>query len=338
MPQHLRNTIEKMLSASHQKSTEIHIKEKKGTQEPVSSRKKLSPIRDMNLTPVDNNLRKNLVLNLSKAVYTSRENEANTSRSNLSTRRQANYIIERDERHPKGKKMMTRGKDLMCLDEETFKSSSHLHLTTMEITPDHQSSLEFKIEKLPKNISLFKHLIELKLDTNDLTDLPVEIGQLKSLERMSLSNNSLENLPPTFEKLDKLTSLHLSNNKFKDIPLCVFKLKGLTFLDVSSNKISTIDKNVLNVKNTLRTFLLYGNLIRKIEDWMGELTNLEDLWLGTNCLVEIPLSLTKAKKLDWTQRYLSTILDGNHIERPPLPVCRVGFNAIKNWYEKQKKH
>jgi hypothetical protein len=326
-----------MLSASQQNPTEIHMKEKKPKQESITSRKKLSPIRDLTLTPVDDSIRKGLVINLTKA-YTARESEVNTSRSNQSTRRSTNYIIERDERHPKGKKMMTRGKDLMSLDEETFKANSHLYLTCMEITPDHQSSLEFKIDKLPKNINLFKHLIELKLDTNDLRELPVEIGQLRSLERVSLSNNNFENLPTSFEKLEKLTSLHLSNNKLKQLPLCVFKLKRITFLDVSSNKISTIDKNVLNVKNTLKTFLLYGNLIRKIEEWMCELTNLEDLWLGTNSIKEIPLSLTKAKKLDWSQRYLSTILDENPIEKPPLPVCRIGFNAIKDWYAKQKKN
>jgi hypothetical protein len=68
---------------------------------------------------------------------------------------------------------------------------------------------------------------------------------------------------------------------------------------------------------------------------MSELVNLEDLWLGTNSIQEVPLSLTKAKKLDWAHRYLSTILDENPIEKPPLPVCRIGFKAIKNWYEKQ---
>jgi Leucine-rich repeat (LRR) protein len=238
----------------------------------------------------------------------------------------------------KSKMIMSKGKDLKFLNEDSFKTfscnSESSMYSSLDLSPDHQSGLNFKIEKIPKNISLLKNLKELKLDTNDLRVLAPEIGDLLQLERLSLSNNNLTMLPDTLGNMINLQSLHLANNKFKKIPHCIFNMHKLVFLDLTSNNIIEIDRNIKNLKYSLKRLSFYGNQIQVLSDWIDDLSNLEELWLGNNKLTTIPLSITNIKSLDWSHNYISVILDENPIEKPPLRVCRKGFSAIKHWYNK----
>lgn len=248
------------------------------------------------------------------------------------------FVVEKDENFKSGKKLLIRGKDLIKLNENSFKANSELFLTSMELSPDRQSCLDYRLERLPKNINLFKNVRELKLDTNDLKELPIQIGELTRLERLSLSNNHLKTLPDqAFSKLVNLKSLHLSNNEFEAIPNSVLSLKMLEFLDLTSNSIKKIDKNISKLQNTLKSLLLYDNMIEDVTQ-IQELRNLDSVWIGKNKIKHLPLSITNIKTLDWKNRYLTLILDNNPLTEPPLSICRQGFDTIKNWYnEKSKK-
>ena len=232
---------------------------------------------------------------------------------------------------------MIRGKDFQNINENNFKSCSDLFLTSIELSPDRQSCLDYRLERLPKNINAFKNLRELKLDTNDLKELPVQIGELNRLERLSLSNNYLKALPDqTFSKLVNLKSLHLSNNQFETIPNSVFSLKALEFLDLTSNKIKKIDKNISKLQNTLKSLLLYDNMIEDMIN-IQDLLVLDSIWIGKNKIKCLPLSITNIKTLDWKNRYLPLILDNNPITEPPLSICKQGFDTIRNWYEDKNR-
>jgi Leucine-rich repeat (LRR) protein len=246
------------------------------------------------------------------------------------------FILENDENFKNGKRLLIRGKDLKQLNENIFKSNSDIFLTGLEISPDRQSCLDYRLEKLPKNINLFKNLRELKLDTNDLSELPLQIGELNRLERLSLSNNNFKSLPEqSFSKLLSLKSLHLSNNKFDAIPSCLFLLKSLEFLDLTSNEIKKIDKNISKLQNTLKVLMLYDNMIEELTN-IHELRVLEVLWIGKNKVKCLPLNLTSVKSLDWKNMYLPLILDNNPLSEPPINVSKLGFDAIKNWYNDKK--
>jgi Leucine-rich repeat (LRR) protein len=248
------------------------------------------------------------------------------------------FVLEKDENFKTGKKMLIRGKDLIKLNESSFKANSEMFLTSMELSPDRQSCLDYRLERLPKNISLFKNVRELKLDTNDLKELPVQIGELTRLERLSLSNNHLKTLPDqAISKLTSLRSLHLSNNEFEAIPSSVISLKLLEFLDLTSNSIKSIDKNISKLGNSLKSLLLYDNMIEDMTN-IQELKLLDSVWIGKNKIKCVPLSITNIKTLDWKNRYFTVILDNNPLTEPPISICRQGFDTIRNWYnEKSKK-
>lgn len=238
-----------------------------------------------------------------------------------------------------GKKLIIRGKDLQYLDEDIFQLKSSSRLTCLELSPDRQACLNYKLDKLPSNINLFINLRELQLDTNNLSELPQQIGELKSLERLGLSNNSLKTLPDdTFSKLLNLKSLHLANNKFESIPSCIYGLKSLEFLDLTSNMIRKLDKNILKLKNTIRVLIFYDNKINEIGSWIDGLTLLEVIWLGSNRLKQLPMNIINIKNLDWKSKYLPLILDNNPLNEPPLVVCKCGFEAMKIWYDEHNKN
>lgn len=239
-------------------------------------------------------------------------------------------LLESDEGYPNGKKLTIHGKDLRQLDQSIFKID--LLLTRLELSPDYQSCLSYRLEHLPSAVGNLVHLRELKLDTNDLKHLPTEISQLVNLERFDLSSNCLKHLPDSFSNLLKLKSLHLTNNLFEKIPNCVFQMTSLCFLDLTSNELEHLDSNFTKLKQTLKHLSVYDNSIRELGTWIDEMQNLEQFWFGKNRIEILPLDITKLKYLDWADCYYSVVLDDNPIQTPPLTICREGFEAIKNWY------
>ena len=57
-----------------------------------------------------------------------------------------------------------------------------------------------------------KHLVELDLSKNQITELPSCIGRLSNLKRLSLYGNQLKTLPLEFSQLKQLEFLDLKNN------------------------------------------------------------------------------------------------------------------------------
>ena len=129
----------------------------------------------------------------------------------------------------------------------------------------------------------------------------------------------------------------MSNNKFEAIPSSVLSLKLLEFLDLTSNSIKSLDKNIAKLQNSLRSLLLYDNMIEDVTN-IQDLKLLDSIFIGKNKIKCLPLSITNIKTLDWKNRYLTLILDNNPLTEPPISICRQGFDTIKNWYnEKSKK-
>jgi Leucine-rich repeat (LRR) protein len=244
-------------------------------------------------------------------------------------------LLEADENFPNGKKLAIRGKDLKSIDQDIFKID--LLLTKLELSPDYQSCLNYKLETVPRAIGNLAHLRELKLDTNELSSVPDELCKLINLERLSLSNNLLKSLPSSLKNLRMLKSLHLSSNFFTEMPSFIFSLDNLSYLDFTSNKLTKLDKNLIKLKKTLRFLSVYDNQIESIDPWIENMKNLDQFWFGRNKIRVIPVELTRIKNLDWQANYISITLDSNPIEKPPISVCRNGFQAIQNWYRENER-
>lgn len=209
-------------------------------------------------------------------------------------------------------------------------------ISYLELSPTREASLDFKLAELPRAIGRLTELRFLILDTNHLHTLPNEIGHLRKLSVLVVSNNSLNTLPETMGNMESLESLHVTNNRLRELPNSFLQLRNLTFLDLSSNRLRQLPDGIGQMVQ-LRSLLLFENRLRTIPESLVNLKNLKTLWLGHNRLREIPRRLTQLKQLDWRRNYLSSILDGNPLVNPPIAVCRLGFSAIDQWFEKCEK-
>ncbi|XP_013402945.1 leucine-rich repeat and death domain-containing protein 1-like [Lingula anatina] len=226
------------------------------------------------------------------------------------------------------KKLKLRGKELSDLPYEVF---SLLELEVLDLSPERQSCLAYRLSYVPPEIGRLVNLKVLMLDTNDLREIPPQIALLRNLERIALSNNSLSQLPAEFSNLKSLKSLHIANNEFVDIPLEVCELEDLEFLDFSDNQIHKVPDEISKLAK-LETLLLPYNKIKVLPDGICRLVNLRSLWLGKNKLKSLPKDFGNLVLLDWGLNWHSSILDGNPLISPPLEVCRLGPVQIGRYF------
>jgi hypothetical protein len=206
-------------------------------------------------------------------------------------------------------------------------------LKALDLTAERQTGL-FYMRTLPQELFTFRQLRRLHLDGNDIRVIPELLGEnLLNLEVLTLSNNKVEELPGSFARLRNLKSLHLSNNCFVNFPTSVCELKRLLFLDLSTNEIAQLPADIEGLIS-IETLLLFQNKLDYLPDSIGTLSNLRTLWLGNNKLTRLPRKITKLKKLDWNETTfcLSTNIDGNPLDDPPLSICKKGLKAIEEYF------
>ncbi len=179
-------------------------------------------------------------------------------------------------------------------------------------------------------------LIELDLGINQISDIsPLE--ELTSLTELYLGDNQISDISP-LKELTSLTGLHLGNNQISDIsPLK--ELKNLTELHLGNNQISDISP-LKELKN-LTELNLWENQISDISP-LKELTSLTKLDLQDNPIKELPEWIIEFNtEIEWG---IVTWIDGaiyfykNPLVRPPVDIVKQGKEAIKRWFEQQKKY
>ncbi|XP_002731612.1 uncharacterized protein LOC100370194 [Saccoglossus kowalevskii] len=229
----------------------------------------------------------------------------------------------------KGKRMKLRGKELTEIPIGIFNLTE---LEILDMSPQRESCLNFRLMEVPREIRKLSNLRVLCLDTNDLTDIPTEVCFLRNLERLSISNNLLTSLPSEFTQLQKLKSLHMANNYFDTIPLEVCNLEGLEFLDASDNKIRSIPEEIGFLTQLVTLGLLY-NFLERLPDGMCKCVRLRSLWLGKNKLQSLPRNFGRLRELDWTDYQNSSNLEGNPLKHPPIDIARKGPEEIANYFQ-----
>ncbi|CAG5132711.1 unnamed protein product [Candidula unifasciata] len=248
--------------------------------------------------------------------------------SESSSVRNIRLLVETDDPMFYGqKKLKVRGRDLVHLSKDVFKL---MDLEVLDLSPERQSCLNYKLPMIPRDIGKLHCLTTLLLDTNELLQVPVEITLLTNLERLTLSNNHLTELPRGFKRLQKLESLHLANNKLEKFPLEVCDITSLVFLDASDNLIKLLPKKISQLTN-LETLLLFINQLTKLPDTIVNMRALRCLWLGNNHICHLPKGFGYLSKLDWKDRYTTSTLDGNPLLNPPLEICKLGPEAIERF-------
>ncbi|XP_033738644.1 malignant fibrous histiocytoma-amplified sequence 1 homolog [Pecten maximus] len=225
------------------------------------------------------------------------------------------------------KKLKMRGRDLSNIPPALF----HLNeLEVLDLSPDRQSCLTFRLMFVPRAICKLTNLKVLVLDTNELDEIPIEITKLVHIERLALSNNQLSWLPEGFNKLTNLRSLHLANNEFEDFPMQLCEIDGLEFLDLCDNKLHVLPVEISRLTE-LHTLLLFFNRLEALPDTICDMTYLHCLWIGNNLIKQLPRAFGNLKYLDWGITYTSSTLDGNPLVSPPIEICRMGPAAIEKY-------
>ncbi|XP_072324365.1 uncharacterized protein [Scyliorhinus torazame] len=238
------------------------------------------------------------------------------------------YRMESEAISDGGKKLKLRGKELLSIPLEIFELGE---LQALEMSPERESCLHYRMSRLPRAIGQLANLTVLRLDTNDLRELPPELGALHRLEVLSLSNNQLSRLPAQAEGLQRLHSLHLANNHFEELPAQVCQLRRLSFLDASDNKIKSIPADIGNLE-LLETLLLYFNALESLPDSICSLGSLCTLWLGKNQLRSLPSRFGQLANLEWGRSYCSSNFEDNPLESPPPEICRGGPEEISRYF------
>ncbi|UJR22413.1 hypothetical protein I4U23_025473 [Adineta vaga] len=234
------------------------------------------------------------------------------------------YQVERNKR-----RLKLSGRSVLPISSEIFRLSE---LEILDLSIEHLSGLDFRLDYLPREIGYLYRLRILNLDVNALTSLPNEISELRNLECLTVSCNKLQTLPLSFQALIRLESLHLASNCFQVFPFVICHMKRLKFLDLSCNQIEILPCSLVKLKY-LQTLLLFRNSLNEWPDILCDLTQLQTLWLGRNQLKSLPDRFGQLKHLDWTLNPLSTNIDENPLTCPPLHICKMGIEAIQNYLQ-----
>ncbi|XP_036262786.1 leucine-rich repeat-containing protein 30-like [Molothrus ater] len=243
------------------------------------------------------------------------------------------YLTEHDPKYEGKKKLKISGRELLSVPTQVFGLEQ---LQVLEMSPERESCLRYRMELLPQEIGHLRNLTCLYVDSNNLKKIPAEIGTLSRLERLTLSNNSLSSLPAEMGALQRLQSLHLANNSLTELPETLCQLRSLTFLDVSDNKIDTIPSSIRHLEK-LETLLLLFNSLESLPEDVCLLRNLHTLWLGNNHLRSLPAAFGELVNLDWGYNYCSCNFEGNPLESPPPEVCSRGPEGIRDYFSSLRR-
>jgi hypothetical protein len=147
-------------------------------------------------------------------------------------------------------------------------------------------------------------LVELYLDSNQLSSLPDSIGGLDALEILSLNNNPFTQLPGSISGLSSLVRLIINNNQLTSLPDEICQMTWLERLYANNNQIESLP------------------------DCIGNLTSLKSLQLANNKLSSLPASIVNLTNLTSNT---GADLSGNRI-------CPIADPAIKAWADKRDKN
>ena len=192
------------------------------------------------------------------------------------------------------------------------------HLRELMLFRNRISDISVSTSKVP-------NLTVLDLSGNCLTEFPKELLKLGSLQSLDLSGNQLHEVLCEFQKMKSLKKLLLSDNNITNVTRNMFSIPKIEFLDLSNNEINSISGDLKDIRCSLNELNLAGNRLTDIPASLFRLSDLEILDLRKNPIQTISPSighLGKLKSILLSPCYLGSIM------MPPLKICVLGTAAI----------
>jgi leucine-rich repeat protein SHOC2 len=147
---------------------------------------------------------------------------------------------------------------------------------------------------VPAEVGRLSALIQLNLNSNQLTSVPAEIGQLTALRELNLNSNQLTSVPAEIGQLAALEWLDLSENQLTRVPAEIGQLTSLTWLNLYDNKLTSLPAEIGQLIS-LRELRLYDNQLMRVPAEIRQLTSLRELSLGGNKLTTVPAAIRKLR-------------------------------------------
>ncbi|PRX57513.1 leucine-rich repeat domain-containing protein [Flagellimonas meridianipacifica] len=166
------------------------------------------------------------------------------------------------------------------------------------------------ISFLPPEIGQLSELIILDLEDNSLPTLPVEIWQIFNLRELDLTAIGLSALPPEIGQLENLTTLSLSLNNLVDLPPEIGNLSNLRELFVTTNNLPDLPPEIGQLSSLMGLYLS-DNELSALPPELGQLSNLQVLYLSGNDLSTLPPEIGQLSSLG------ALILAGNNLSEIP---------------------
>ena len=140
-----------------------------------------------------------------------------------------------------------------------------------------------KIAEFKGFCAAWKNLERLYLGGNLFTVIPEDIGECEHLLELDMNSNQLTEIPSGgISNCFKLKLLHLGNNKIAEIPPEVFMtLTCLVDVQLFKNKLTEVPSEVGSLLN-LKRMSLASNNIKALPEEIGACTSLVELYLNNN--------------------------------------------------------
>ena len=166
------------------------------------------------------------------------------------------------------------------------------------------------LDKIPPTIYGLKHLREIKLSENCITELHEQVCQL-DLEKLHMADNPLNQLPESFRNLTNLKHLDISSTNMKEIPFQILNIASIEYLAVRNNaieKLPEVWEKCINIKK----FDMSENSLRTLPASILQLQKIEELDLRSCCLSEfrnVLLQLRSLQVLNLEENFISELPD-----------------------------
>lgn len=132
------------------------------------------------------------------------------------------------------------------------------------------------------------------------------LAKMQQIEELDVNLNSIETLPLGLENMKQLRKLNLSrNSKLQTMQIfsALASIPNLEVLDLSDGNISELNAGI-GALSLIKKLILTNNPLKKIPSEIGNLVQLEELYLGAGVmqkdkipLSELPAQLSKCSKL-----------------------------------------
>ncbi len=157
------------------------------------------------------------------------------------------------------------------------------------------------IKVVPEVIGNVVSIKSLSLIDTNIRDLPFSMKKLNNLKELNLNRTKIHQVPTVIGELNNLTHLYLGQTDIKIFPLEMQSLTKLENLALWETKLEVLPDWICSYKKLKGLYLGRDFRLRKLPDNIGDLTNLEELYLDGTGIHELPKSfgkLTNLKELD----------------------------------------